>query len=84
MLKYSDGFQPKTSHFSTRHLIWVNNEVLSQLSQPMSLLFYYLNSVRHNSVIELCSEKNKFNFVSYGSRENNLKFFRYEFFCFFQ
>ena len=29
-----DGFQPKTSHFSTRHLVLVNYEVLSQLSQP--------------------------------------------------
>ena len=32
-------------------------EVLSQLYQPMSILFLYLNSERHNSVIELCREQ---------------------------
>ena len=43
--------------FSTRNIIGVNNEVLSQLSQPMYILFSYLNSVQHNSVIELCHEQ---------------------------
>ena len=66
--------------FSTCHLIWVNYEVLSQLSQPMPLLFSYLNSVQHNSVIELCREQIVFGLVP---EENNLNFFRY-FFCFFQ
>ena len=46
-----DGFHPKTPPFSTRNLILVNYKVLSQLSQPISLLFSYLNSVRHNLVI---------------------------------
>ena len=53
----NDRFHPKTTPFSTRHLILVNYEVLSQLYQPMSHLFSYLNSVRHNSVIELCREQ---------------------------
>ena len=37
-----NGFQPKTSPFSTRHPIWVNYKILIQLSQPISLLFTYL------------------------------------------
>ena len=57
-----DMVQTKTPPFSTRHLIWVNYKVLSQLSQPISLLFSYLNSARHNIVIELCCEKSYFIF----------------------
>ena len=34
-------------------------KVLSQLSQPIFLSFSYLNSTRHNLVIELCREKKK-------------------------
>ena len=49
-----DGVQPKTPPFSTRHLIWVNDKVVSQLFQPIYLSFLYLNSVGHNLVIELC------------------------------
>ena len=49
-----DRFQPETSPFSTRYLIWVNYNVVSQLSQPTFVSFSYLNSVRHNLVIELC------------------------------
>ena len=62
-----DGFQPNTSPFSTHHLIWVNYEVLSRISQPMSILFSYLNNARRNSFIELCRKQN-FNYF-YGSRE---------------
>ena len=39
---------------------------LSQLSQTMSILFSYLNSVRHNLVIELCREQIVF-FFFHGS-----------------
>ena len=52
-----------TSPFSTRYLILVSYEVLSQLYQPMSILFLYLNSERHNSVIELCREQKQFIFA---------------------
>ena len=52
-----DVVQPKTSPFSTRHLILVKYNFLSQLYQPISLLFSYLNSERHNLVIELCREQ---------------------------
>ena len=51
------GFQPKTPPFSTHHIIWVKYEVLGQISQYMSLLFSYSNSVRHNLVIEFCREQ---------------------------
>ena len=56
ILSYSigDGFQPKTSPFSTYHLIRVNYKVLSQLSQSVFLFFSYFNSARHNLAIELC------------------------------
>ena len=49
----TDWVQPKTSPFSTRHIHSMNYKVLSKLSQPIPLLFSYLNSARHNSVIEL-------------------------------
>ena len=75
------GFQPKTSPFSTRHLIWVNYEVLSQLFQPRALLFSYLNSARHNSVIELCPEQ-FFDFFYVVLEKNNLKFFAMVFLLF--
>ena len=39
---------------------WSELRILSRLSQTMSLLFSYLNSVRNNSVIELCREQNIF------------------------
>ena len=54
-----DVVQPNTSRFSTRHLIWVNYKILSQLFQPIYLEFSYLNSVQHFSGIELCREQNK-------------------------
>ena len=53
----TDVVQLKTPPFSTRHLILVNYKVLSQLSQPIFLSFSYLNSARHNLVIELCREE---------------------------
>ena len=46
--RWLDRFHPQTSPFSTRHIIWLNYEVSSQLSQPMSILFSYLNSVLQN------------------------------------
>ena len=49
-----DGFQPKTSPFSVRHLILVNYKVAIQLSRPIFRSFLYLNSARHNLVIKLC------------------------------
>ena len=49
-----DGVHPKTSPFNTHHLIWVTYKVVSQLSQPIFLSFLYLNSAKHNLVIELC------------------------------
>ena len=52
----TDRVHPKTSHFSTRHIILVNYKVVSQLFQLIFLSFSYLNSVRHFSVIELCLE----------------------------
>ena len=58
-----DGVQPKTSPFSTSHPIWVNYKVVSQLSQPISLLFSYLNSARHYLVIELCRAHKIFKFT---------------------
>ena len=51
-----DGVHPKKPFFSTRHLIWVDYKVLSQISQPIFLSLSYLNSARHFSVIELCRE----------------------------
>ena len=53
-----DGVHPKTPPFSTSHLIWVNYKVVSQLSQPVFVSFLYLNSGRHNLVIELCRALN--------------------------
>ena len=52
----NDGVQPKTSSFSTCHLIWVKYKFVSQLFQPIFLSFSYLNSARHFSVIEMCRE----------------------------
>ena len=77
-----DVVQPKTSPFSTCHLIWVNYKVLSELSQPISLSNSHLNSARHNLVIEFCREKFIYLFF-YGSRENQLEVFLLCLFCFF-
>ena len=78
----SDGFQPKTSHFSTRHLVGVNYKGLSQLSQPISPLFSYLNSVRHNLVIWFCREQ-KID-IKLRTQKKKLKVFSLWFFSFFQ
>ena len=51
-----DVVQPKMFPFSTDHLIWVNYKVLSQLFQLIYMVFSYLNSVWHFSVIKLCYE----------------------------
>ena len=74
-----DVVHPKTYPFSTLHIIWVNCKYLSQSSQPMSLLFSYLDSVRHSLFIELCREQ----VFLYGSRENQPKVFSLWFFTFF-
>ena len=50
-----DGVHPKTSPFSTNDIILVNYKVVSQLSQLIFISFSYLNSSRHNSVIEFVS-----------------------------
>ena len=55
--KINDVVHPKTSPFSTRHLIWVKYKVLIQLYQLIFLSFSYLNSARHNLVIGLCREQ---------------------------
>ena len=56
MNRYSkeDRVYPKTFPFYTQHLIWVNYKFVSQLYQPTLVSFSYLNSSRHNLVIELC------------------------------
>ena len=56
---------PKTSPFSTRHPISANYKVVIQLSQPIFLSLSYLNSARHNLVIELCRALNVLKFI-YG------------------
>ena len=50
LLTGSSPIRPLFLHY----LIWVNYKVVSQLSQPIFLSFSYLNSTRHNLVIELC------------------------------
>ena len=80
MGRYYDVIQSKTSPFSVHRFIWLNYTFLGQLSQPISLLFSYLNSVLHNLVIELCHEKKK----SRAPEKNNLNFFLYGSFWFFQ
>ena len=50
-----DLFQPKTSSFSTRALIWVHSKTVYYFSQPIFSLFSYLKDALHNLVIELCS-----------------------------
>ena len=49
--------QPNNSPFSTHHLISVNYKVLSQFYQPISILFLYVDSARHNLVTELCRDQ---------------------------
>ena len=80
----SDGVQPKTSHFSTHYLIWVNYKVVSLLYQPIFLSFSYLNSARYFSVTELCRELFYFIlfFVFTVLEKIDLQFFRYLSFAF--
>ena len=52
-----DEVQPKTYPFSTRHLIWVNYKVVSQLFQIMYLACLYINSARPFSYIEFFHEQ---------------------------
>ena len=51
----SELFQPKTSNFSTRALIWVHFKSVHYFSQPIFSLLSHLKNVLHNLVIELCS-----------------------------
>ena len=43
-----DVVQPKTTPFYTCHQIWVNYKILSQLSQPISIVFSSLNSAQQS------------------------------------
>ena len=52
-----DRVQIKTPHFSTRNLISVNYQVVSQLSQLIFCTFSCLNIAQRISVIEFCREK---------------------------
>ena len=78
-----DGVQPKTPPFSTRHLIWVKWKVLSQLFQLIYLLFLYLNSVRHFSVIEFCREQFAYFIFSRFQRKSTYSFFAMDLLAFF-
>ena len=49
-----DLFQPKTSIFSTRALIWVQFETVHFFSQLIFSLISYFKNALHNLVIELC------------------------------
>ena len=68
-----DMVQPKTSSFSTRHLIWGKLKFVSQLFQLIYLAFSYLNSVRHfqalNCVVSI------FYFFSTVPEKINVQFF---------
>ena len=78
----SNGVQPKPPPFSTRHLIWLNYKVVSQLFQLIYLAFSYLNIVRHFPGTELCRD----NFISLFStvlEKINLHFFAMDFLAFF-
>ena len=46
--------QPNMFTFSMRALIWVNQKIVSELSQPKFLSFVHWNSPRHNSLFEIC------------------------------
>ena len=50
-----DLFQPKTSTFSTRALIWVHFETVHWVSQLIFSLFSHLKNALHNLAVELCS-----------------------------
>ena len=51
-----DRIHPNTSPFSTHHLIWLKYKGVSQIFQLIYMVFSYLNSVWHFSVIKLCYE----------------------------
>ena len=73
------GVQPKTSPFYTRHLIWANYKVASQLFKLIYLEFSYLNNVRHFSGIELCHEQKNLRL----QRKSTYSFFAMDFLAFF-
>ena len=50
-----DLFQPKTSIFSTRALIWLHFKTVNLFLRPIFSLFSHLNSALHHLVIEFCS-----------------------------
>ena len=65
--------------FSTRDLIWLNYQVVSQLSQHIFFSFSYLNIARHDWVIESCREQNKWFY-----RKLTYSFVAIDFLAFFQ
>ena len=50
----NDLFQPKTSIFSTRSLIWLHFKTVHYFYQPIFSLISHLKNALHNLVIELC------------------------------
>ena len=59
-----DWFNPKTSSFSTRALIWVHFKNVHKFSKLNFSLFSYLNSVLYHLVIGLCSSQKIFRKIS--------------------
>ena len=55
IIMYSDLFQPKTSTFSTRALIWAHFKTVRYFYQPIFSSFSYLKNALHHLVVELCS-----------------------------
>ena len=78
---YKDVVQPKMSPFSVRHLILVKFKVWSQLYQLIYLAFSYLKIV-YEIVLALNCVVSNFIFFTVPEKIN-LKFFRYDFFAFF-
>ena len=74
----NDGVQPKTPPLSTRHLIWVNYKVVSQLFQLIYLKFSYSNSVRHFQALNCVVSKNNLRF----QRKSTYSFFAMDFLAF--
>ena len=59
-----------------------NKNSQEKIFHPIHLAFSYLNNVRHFQALN-CVVSN-FIYLFYGSRENQIEVFRYEFSCFFQ
>ena len=78
----SDRVQPKTSPFSTCHIIWVNYKVGSQSFQLIYLSLSYLNGVRHFSFIEVCRDLFYFILFLRFQRKSTKTFFAVDFLAF--